>query len=53
MAVASSSSEDVAATKLLTFLGKGGSGKTTAAIFAAQVQLYMFNRLVFGPPISG
>ncbi|KAL1317851.1 hypothetical protein HN51_070051 [Arachis hypogaea] len=24
------------ATKLLTFLGKGGSGKTTAAIFAAQ-----------------
>nr|AFK38663.1 unknown [Medicago truncatula] len=39
MAVASSSSsssEDVASTKLLTFLGKGGSGKTTAAIFAAQ-----------------
>ncbi|KAK2375938.1 P-loop containing nucleoside triphosphate hydrolase superfamily protein [Trifolium repens] len=35
MAVASSS-QDVAATKLLTFLGKGGSGKTTAAIFAAQ-----------------
>lgn len=56
MAVASSSSsssEDVASTKLLTFLGKGGSGKTTAAIFAAQVQLYMFNnRLVLGPPIS-
>lgn len=25
------------ATKLLTFLGKGGSGKTTAAILAAQV----------------
>lgn len=24
-------------TKLVTFLGKGGSGKTTAAIFAAQV----------------
>ncbi|XP_045819065.1 uncharacterized protein At1g26090, chloroplastic [Trifolium pratense] len=36
MAVASSSQQDVAATKLLTFLGKGGSGKTTAAIFAAQ-----------------
>lgn len=24
-------------TKLITFLGKGGSGKTTSAIFAAQV----------------
>ncbi|XP_058775447.1 uncharacterized protein At1g26090, chloroplastic [Vicia villosa] len=33
---ASSSSQDVAPTQLLTFLGKGGSGKTTAAIFAAQ-----------------
>jgi hypothetical protein len=41
MAVASSS-QDVAATKLLTFLGKGGSGKTTAAIFAAQVFFYLF-----------
>lgn len=27
----------VKSTKLVTFLGKGGSGKTTAAIFAAQV----------------
>ncbi|KAJ1386666.1 hypothetical protein SESBI_40591 [Sesbania bispinosa] len=35
LAVAASS-EATAATKLLTFLGKGGSGKTTAAIFAAQ-----------------
>lgn len=24
-------------TKLVTFLGKGGSGKTTSAVFAAQV----------------
>ncbi|KAJ6987269.1 hypothetical protein NC653_020498 [Populus alba x Populus x berolinensis] len=24
-------------TKLLTFLGKGGSGKTTSAVFAAQL----------------
>lgn len=24
--------------KLITFLGKGGSGKTTAAVFAAQVR---------------
>lgn len=24
-------------TKMLTFLGKGGSGKTTSAVFAAQV----------------
>ncbi|KAL5078799.1 hypothetical protein RYX36_007220 [Vicia faba] len=31
-----SSSSQVAETQLLTFLGKGGSGKTTAAIFAAQ-----------------
>ncbi|KAK4263742.1 hypothetical protein QN277_029117 [Acacia crassicarpa] len=30
----SSSSEE--STKLITFLGKGGSGKTTAAVFAAQ-----------------
>jgi len=54
MAVASSSDDDGATkSKLLTFLGKGGSGKTTAAIFAAQVQLYMFNnRLVLEPPIS-
>ncbi|CAL5189116.1 unnamed protein product [Lathyrus oleraceus] len=36
VAASSSSSQDVAATQLLTFLGKGGSGKTTAAIFAAQ-----------------
>ena len=28
-------------TKLLTFLGKGGSGKTTSAVFAAQVLLSM------------
>ncbi|PIN01018.1 hypothetical protein CDL12_26482 [Handroanthus impetiginosus] len=28
---------DIKPTKLVTFLGKGGSGKTTAAIFAAQV----------------
>lgn len=40
VAASSSSSQDVAATQLLTFLGKGGSGKTTAAIFAAQVQFY-------------
>lgn len=26
-------------TKLITFLGKGGSGKTTSAVFAAQVLL--------------
>lgn len=25
-------------TKFVTFLGKGGSGKTTAAVFAAQVK---------------
>lgn len=37
------SSEDGAATKLLTFVGKGGSGKTTAAIFAAQVPFLIFN----------
>lgn len=36
------SSDDAAATKLVTFLGKGGSGKTTAAIFAAQVSLFYF-----------
>ncbi|KAK9276306.1 hypothetical protein L1049_005837 [Liquidambar formosana] len=39
-AVAASSSEDdlspQKSTKLVTFLGKGGSGKTTSAIFAAQ-----------------
>jgi len=28
-------------TKLLTFLGRGGSGKTTSAVFAAQVLLSM------------
>ncbi|XP_019072729.1 uncharacterized protein At1g26090, chloroplastic isoform X2 [Vitis vinifera] len=31
------SSEEDHSTKLVTFLGKGGSGKTTSAIFAAQV----------------
>ncbi|XP_050373219.1 uncharacterized protein At1g26090, chloroplastic [Argentina anserina] len=36
-AASSSSSEDShKSTKLVTFLGKGGSGKTTSAIFAAQ-----------------
>ena len=28
-------------TKLVTFLGKGGSGKTTSAVFAAQVTYYI------------
>jgi len=28
-------------TKLVTFLGKGGSGKTTSAVFAAQVTCYI------------
>ncbi|EEF38006.1 conserved hypothetical protein [Ricinus communis] len=32
-------------TKLVTFLGKGGSGKTTSAIFAAQMLLEPLNRL--------
>lgn len=27
-------------TKLVTFLGKGGSGKTTSAVFAAQVLIF-------------
>ncbi|XP_057960350.1 uncharacterized protein At1g26090, chloroplastic isoform X2 [Malania oleifera] len=38
--VASSSEDDISyrkPTKLVTFLGKGGSGKTTTAVFAAQV----------------
>lgn len=38
--VMASSSEDnlpQITTKLVTFLGKGGSGKTTSAVFAAQV----------------
>ena len=31
-------------TKLVTFLGKGGSGKTTSAVFAAQVHTaYIFS----------
>ncbi|XP_059655566.1 uncharacterized protein At1g26090, chloroplastic isoform X2 [Cornus florida] len=32
-------------TKLVTFLGKGGSGKTTSAVFAAQMLLEPLNRL--------
>ena len=36
-AVSSEAAPTSSTTKLLTFLGKGGSGKTTAAIFAAQV----------------
>lgn len=37
---ASTSSEDShKSTKLVTFLGKGGSGKTTSAVFAAQVSM--------------
>lgn len=39
--VATASEDDGASsrksTKLVTFLGKGGSGKTTSAVFAAQV----------------
>lgn len=33
----SASSSSQKSTKLVTFLGKGGSGKTTSAVFAAQV----------------
>jgi len=33
-------------TKLVTFLGKGGSGKTTSAVFAAQVHGYVL-RFIF------
>lgn len=41
--VASSSNKS---TKLVTFLGKGGSGKTTSAVFAAQVSnFYAFYSL--------
>ncbi|KAK3041295.1 hypothetical protein RJ639_001397 [Escallonia herrerae] len=32
-------------TRLVTFLGKGGSGKTTSAVFAAQMLLEPLNRL--------
>lgn len=38
LAVAASNAE-FQPSKLVTFLGKGGSGKTTAAVFAAQVCL--------------
>jgi hypothetical protein len=31
-------------TKLITFLGKGGSGKTTSAVFAAQVHGHILHR---------
>ena len=42
---ANSSSEitDAKSTKLITFLGKGGSGKTTAAVFAAQVHTFFIS----------
>lgn len=41
-AAASSSSSSQKSTKLVTFLGKGGSGKTTSAVFAAQVLFLQF-----------
>lgn len=39
--VMEANSSNETSTKLVTFLGKGGSGKTTAAVFAAQVRIPM------------
>ncbi|KAG6405576.1 hypothetical protein SASPL_133167 [Salvia splendens] len=51
LAVAASNAE-VQPPKLVTFLGKGGSGKTTAAVFAAQIYGYEFEKVLLNLILS-